>query len=196
MKKIILMTVAFLLFSFANAQNKKDMYFGVKGGLNISSITNVNDVGASSSSLIGFHVGVFGELMVTDKFAIQPELLYSTQGVKLDVDGDKGDFKLDYIVFPIMAKYYVADAFSLEFGPQIGFLVSSELKSGGVTVDFKDYTKSTDVSLGFGGSYNLTENFMLGARYNLGLTRIQKDLDPGEKDSKNSVFQVSLGYKF
>lgn len=196
MKKIILTTVAILTFGFVNAQEKKDMSFGVKGGLNISTITNVNDVGVSSSSLIGFHVGVFGEFMVSDKFAIQPELLYSAQGIKLDFDGDKGDLKLDYINIPVMAKYYVAEAFSLEFGPQIGFLVSAKAKSGGVSEDVKDQFKSTDVSLGFGANYNFAEKFMLGARYNLGLTRLQKDLFPGESESKNSVFQISLGYKF
>lgn len=196
MKKIILSTVAILTFGFVNAQEKEDMSFGVKGGLNISTITNVNDVGVSSSSLIGFHVGVFGEFMVSDKFAIQPELLYSAQGIKLDIDGDKGDLKLDYINIPVMAKYYVAEAFSLEFGPQIGFLVSAKAKSGGVSEDVKDQFKSTDVSLGFGANYNFAEKFMLGARYNLGLTRLQKDLFPGESESKNSVFQISLGYKF
>jgi len=196
MKKIILSIVAILTFGFVNAQEKEDMSFGIKGGLNISTITNVNDVGVSSSSLIGFHVGVFGEFMVSDKFAIQPELLYSAQGIKLDFDGDKGDLKLDYINIPVMAKYYVAEAFSLEFGPQIGFLVSAKAKSGGVSEDVKDQFKSTDVSLGFGANYNFAEKFMLGARYNLGLTRLQKDLFPGESESKNSVFQISLGYKF
>ena len=134
--------------------------------------------------------------MISDQFAIQPELLYSTQGVKLDFEGEEGDLKLDYINIPIMFKYYVADAFSLELGPQIGFLVSADGKSDGVSVDIKDETKSVDVSLGFGASYNFAEKFMLGARYNLGLTRVQEDVFPGESEWKNSVFQISLGYKF
>jgi hypothetical protein len=49
--------------------------------------------------------------------------------------------------------------------------------------------------LGFGINYNFTEKFMLGARYNIGLTRVQKDLLSGESESKNSVFLISLGYK-
>jgi hypothetical protein len=196
MKKITLLLVTVFTFGIVNAQDKEDMSFGVKGGLNISSITNANQDGMNSNSLVGFHVGFFGEFMLNDEFFIQPELLYSTQGVKLEVDGDKGDLKLDYINVPVMAKYYIADAFSLEFGPQIGFLVSSKAKSGGESIDVKDDTKSIDVSLGFGANYNFAENFMFGARYNLGLTRVQKDLFPGESESKNSVFQISLGYKF
>jgi hypothetical protein len=184
------------LFGFVNAQDRKDMSFGVKGGLNISSITNAEEDGVNSKSLVGFHIGFFGEFMISDQFAIQPELLYSTQGVKLEFDGEEGDLKVDYINVPVMAKYYLADAFSLELGPQIGFLVSSKVESGGLSEDVKDETKPIDVSLGFGANYNFAEKFMLGARYNLGLTRLQEELFPGELESKNSVFQISLGYRF
>ena len=197
MKNFILLTVAFLAFGFINAQDKKDMSFGVKGGLNVSSVTNAVQYGANSSSLIGFHLGVFGEFMVSDKFAIQPELLYSAQGVTVDdSEGNKVDAKLDYINIPVMAKFYATNSFSLEFGPQIGFLVSAKEKSGGVTTDIKDATKSTDFGLNLGMGYDITENMVLGLRYNFGLSQLQKDLGSGEKASKNSVFQFSFGYKF
>ncbi|WP_338647784.1 porin family protein [Flavobacterium sp. KS-LB2] len=196
MKKIILMVVMVFTVGFVNAQGKEDMAFGIKGGLNISTITNADVDGVNSKSLVGFHVGFFGEFVLSDKFSIQPEVLYSTQGTKIEFEGIKGDLKLDYIAIPVMAKYYVADSFSLELGPQIGFLVSAKAKSGGESEDVKDELKSTDVSLNFGLGYDITENFMIGARYNLGLTRLQDELLPGEDESKNSVFQISIGYKF
>lgn len=196
MKKIILTGVMVFTFGFVNAQEKAAMAFGVKGGLNISTITNADVDGVNSKSLVGFHVGFFGEFMVSYTFAIQPEILYSVQGTELEFEGESGDLKLDYITIPVMAKYYVADAFSLELGPQIGFLVSAKTKSGGVSEDVKDELKSTDVSLNFGLGYDITENLMIGARYNLGLTRLQDELFPGEDESKNSVFQISVGYKF
>ena len=132
MKKITLLLVSVFTVCFVNAQDMENMSFGVKGGLNVSSVTNTDQDGVNSKSLIGFHVGFFSEFMISDNFAIQPELLYSAQGVKLESDGDNGDVKLDYINIPVMAKYYVANTFSLEFGPQIGFLVSAKAKSGGV----------------------------------------------------------------
>lgn len=196
MKKIILTVVMVFTLGFVNAQEKADMAFGVKGGLNISTITNADVDGVNSKSLVGFHVGFFGEFMVSNKFAIQPEVLYSAQGTELEFEGISGDLKLDYITIPVMAKYYVADAFSLELGPQIGFLVSAKAKSGGESEDVKDELKSTDVSLNFGLGYDITQNFMIGARYSLGLTRLQDELIPGEDESKNSVFQISVGYKF
>ncbi len=198
MKQIILLAVAFLAFGFANAQDKKNMSFGIKGGLNVCLITNVTsiDVGVSSSALIGFHVGFFGEFMISDKFSIQPELLYSTQGVKLDFSGASGDLKLDYITIPVMAKYYVAKDFSLEFGPQVGFLISAKAKSSGVSIDVKDMMQTTDFGLNLGAGYYIGKSMNLGLRYNFGLSRVQKDLASGESASKNSVFQLSFGYKF
>lgn len=190
------MVVMVFTFGFVNAQEKADMAFGVKGGLNISTITNADVDGVNTKSLVGFHVGFFGEFMISNKFAIQPEVLYSAQGTELEFEGISGDLKLDYITIPVMAKYYVADAFSLELGPQIGFLVSAKAKSGGESEDVKDELKSTDVSLNFGVGYDITPNFMIGVRYSLGLTRLQDEIFPGEDESKNSVFQISVGYKF
>jgi hypothetical protein len=189
MKKIILSAMAICAFSFANAQDKKDMSFGIKGGMNISAVTNVT----GSSSLTGFHIGGFAEFKVSDKLTIQPELLYSTQGDKYD----GGKTNLDYINIPVMAKYYVTDALSLEAGPQIGLLISGKenLDSGGST-DVKSAYKSTDFDLDLGAGYDFTENFSAAVRYNIGLAHLQKDLAPGVSASHNSVFQVSLGYRF
>ncbi|MFV8343074.1 porin family protein [Flavobacterium sp. XS2P39] len=171
-------------FGFVSAQEKEDMAFGAKAGLNLATITNAD----GSSTLVGFHVGFFAEFMLGENFAVQPELLYSTQGAEFD----DGDLKLDYITIPVMLKYYVADSFSLEIGPQVGFLVSAEE----VGVDIKDDVKSTDFGLNFGAGYDVTPNLIIGVRYNLGLNRWQEALFPGEPESENSVFQISLGYRF
>ncbi|MCC9071538.1 PorT family protein [Flavobacterium sp. F-65] len=201
MKKITLSIVAVLAFGFANAQEVK---FGAKAGLNVSTLTgDVEDV----SSKVGFHVGGFAEIKLSDKFSIQPELLYSTQGAKektSDFDFDtmeviSTDFtvKLAYINVPVMAKYYVAEKFSLEAGPQIGFLVSAKGKmSGGSNEDIKDFYKSIDFGVNFGAGYDFTENLSVGARYNLGLSNIAKNEEGDNSKLKNSVFSLSVGYKF
>ncbi len=194
MKKIILTLAAIFAIGFVNAQDKKGssdsgMAFGVKGGLNIASVTNQ----PGTSSLVGFHIGAFAEFKVSDKFAVQPELLYSTQGAK----ATGGKINTGYINIPVMAKYYVADAFSLEAGPQIGFLMSAKASIDGLgSADVKDQFKSVDFGLNFGVGYEFTKKLSAGARYNLGLSQVQKTLSSGESASHNSVIQISLGYKF
>ncbi|MBN9283154.1 MULTISPECIES: porin family protein [Flavobacterium] len=181
MKKVLLSAVALMAFGFAS--NAQEVKFGAKAGLNLSSITNL-DGGKTRTS---FHVGALAEIKVADKFAVQPEVLYSSQGAK--GEGDVS-LKMDYINVPIMAKYYVADGFSIEAGPQVGFLMSAKLES----VDVKDTFNTVDFGFNAGIGYELKEGIFFQGRYNLGLTNLAKE--SGDQSRKNSVFQVSVGYKF
>jgi hypothetical protein len=94
-------------------------------------------------------------------------LLYSTQGVKLDFDGDKEDIKTDYVTIPLMAKYNVVESFSVEFDPKIGFLTAAKATSAGESIDVKDSMKTTDFGLNFVVGYTITKNFNMVLRYNL-----------------------------
>jgi len=199
MKKIMLTAAAVLAFAFSNAQETK---FGVKAGLNLANLTGDYD---GASSLIGFHVGGFAEIKLTDKFAIQPELLYSAQGAKIEQtffdESFEFDTKLNYLNIPVLAKYYITEGFSVEAGPQVGFLLSA--KEDGE--DAKDYYKSVDFGFNVGAGYNFTENLSVGLRYTIGLSSIAdvpdseegfEDFDVSDIDVKNSVFALSVGYKF
>jgi long-subunit fatty acid transport protein len=202
MKKIILTVAAVFALSFANAQETK---FGAKVALNIASLTgDVED----ASSLIGFQIGGFAEFKISEKFAIQPELMYSAQGGKLSYsEADyslESDIKLSYLTIPVMAKLYAVPKFSIEFGPQIGFLLSAkedwtESGLGGTfseSEDIKDSTESVNFGLNFGAGYDFTENLTAGLRYNLGLSNVAKTDAGDNREIKNSVFLLSVGYKF
>ncbi len=213
MKKVLFAAVAVFAFGAANAQ---DMSFGAKAGLNVSTLTgDVED----TNSLIGAHAGVFAEFKISDKFSFQPELLFSMQGAKEKISGteslggetysftEETKLKLSYINIPLMAKYYVAEKFSLEAGPQIGFLMSAkgdyeysetfggETFSESASEDVKDGFKGIDFGLNFGAAYDFTDNLFAGVRYNLGLGDIN-DVEDFDGKINNSVFQVSIGYKF
>lgn len=213
MKKLLFTAVVVFAFGVSSAQ---DMNFGVKAGLNVANLTgDIED----ANSLIGAHAGVFAEFKISDKFSFQPELLFSMQGAKQKfseteiIAGETYTYteeskeKLNYINIPLMAKYYAAEKFSLEVGPQIGFLMSAKndyeytetyagvsySESG--SVDVKEFYKGIDFGLNFGVAYDFTENLLAGVRYNLGLSNIN-DVGDSNYKIKNSVFQVSLGYRF
>lgn len=204
MKKIILSAIAIFMFGVVSAQ---DVKFGVKGGLNFANLTG--DI-ENAAMKIGFNVGGFAEIKVSEKFAVQPELLYSTQGAKSDDSEVDGSISLGYINIPVMAKFYVAESFSLEAGPQIGFLTSAKYKFDSeifdVDADVKDAYKSIDFGLNFGAGYDFTPNLSAGFRYNLGLSNIIDTKVGGDEEfefenendytEKNSVFSLSLSYKF
>ncbi|WP_136668744.1 porin family protein [Flavobacterium sp. H122] len=196
MKKLLLTAAAVFTFGFANAQETK---FGVKAGLNLGNLSgDIEDAFVDSDMKMrpSFHVGGFAEIKLNDKFAIQPELLYSVEGGKQDVDGEseKLIWDLHYINLPVMAKFYATEKLSIEAGPQIGFLTKAEATFDGETVvDFKDDSKSTAISLNLGAGYNFTDNLFGSLRYSIGMSNI---VDENDFDSKSNVLALSVGYKF
>jgi len=148
-------------------------------------------------------ISLFGSADVSDKFSIQPELLYSAQGAKYEDEVLKETIKLDYLNLPIMAKFYVADGFSLEAGPQVGFLLSAKgkVEAGGESIeaDIKELFKGIDFGFNFGVGYKLPSGINFGARYNLGLSNIiepDSEFNVGDVKNQNGVIQLSLGYFF
>jgi hypothetical protein len=133
------------------------------------------------------------EISINDKFSVQPELLFSTQGADAEVGDDT--FNLSYINLPIMAKYYATEALSIEVGPQIGFLVNAELEELGETIDIDENTQGIDFGLNLGLGYKLASGLNFSARYNLGLSKVF-DSEVEDLDVNNSVFQFSVGYFF
>lgn len=167
-----------------------------KIGVSIANLTDIKD----SDPRVGLVAGVEGEYQVSDIFSISAGALYSMQGAKSTISvlgqSTTATTKLDYINVPIMANVYVVKGLAVKLGIQPGFKVSSTKKrdvntslvSGSGSRDIK--AQSVDFSIPVGVSYEYS-NFQLDARYNLGLTKVFEN----GKD-KNSVFQITLGYKF
>ena len=207
MKKVLLTVAAVMAFGLMNAQEVK---YGAKAGLNMS---NFGGDAENTDMKIGFQIGGFAEIKISDKFAVQPELLFSTQGAKSEYSesepgysySEESTVKLNYLNIPIMAKYYATEKFYVEAGPQIGFLMSAKedfdysetfmgtTDSGSTSEDIKDGLNSTDFGLGLGLGYNFTENVGAGLRYTAGLSDIYKDSD-GKVN--NSNIAISVAYTF
>lgn len=190
MKKLFILIAAAFLTTGAFAQN---IEYGIKGGFNMASLTDVDDAKFKPS----FYLGGFVEFGINDFLSIQPELVYSRQGVYHKHSGTKSWSRMNYLNLPVMFKLYVLEDLSLDLGPQFGYMLNakSKVKFGGATVksDIND-TKDFDVSFGMGLSYKICSNFDISARYNLGLTETF-DHTGGDK-VKNSVIQFGVGYRF
>ncbi|WP_347374785.1 porin family protein [Aequorivita sp. Q41] len=215
MKKVLLFTV-FTVFSLT-AMQAQEIRMGAKIGANFASIAG--DATDNIDGRTSFHIGGLVEIPISEKFAVQPELLYSSQGATSEysesilgtVISVDESLKLDYINIPIMAKFYVAEGLSLEAGPQIGVLVSAnadyEISGGGESEsgdeDVKDAFKSLDLGYGVGVSYRTLMGLFVSARYVGGFSDINEDIETeiGDIDledfsQRNSVIQLSLGYSF
>lgn len=196
MKKILLiLVVVSLSFSVAQAQ-KTGTRFGLKLGLNSANFGGDE----STKTRFGYHVGPYLSIGITDQFAIQPELLYSTQGAEVTANNVSRKQDLSYINLPIMAKIYVANGFNIQVGPYVGVLLNfdshSDDNSASVKADYKGY----DFGVGAGLAYEMDGGFNLGARYNFGLADVsdfKADASGIEIDSRtNQVLQFFLGFTF
>ncbi len=167
MKKLILLAIA--LIGFTTVSTAQDIKFGVKGGVNFSTLSGNSSLDART----GYHIGVVGQVSLVDKFAIQPEILYSAQGAD--------NLDIDYVNIPILLKYKFLKFLSFDAGPQFGILVNDEYS------DIVE-TKSFDVSAALGAGVEFGK-FFGQLRYNIGITDVIEDVD-----SKNGTFQVSVGY--
>ena len=200
MKKVVLLFLISFSFAFNYAQ---EISYGLKAGLNVAKL-NFSDADANEvyDSRMALHFGAVVEFSFSDKFSVEPEILYSSVGTKADMGGmeakladDEIMIVADYLTIPVMAKYYVAEGFSINAGPQIGFLLSAKIKTNDETVDMKDEFESTDFGLGLGAGYKMENGLFFDARYVLGLSNIAKEM-PSDEYVKNNVLQFSVGYKF
>ena len=205
MKKVFL-GAAIAMSSLTFAQQ-----FGVKGGMNVSSLSDDATL-SDQESKIGFNAGVFMNAPLAENFSIQPEVLYNDLGSKVtrstEILGNtySADYSrnLGYISVPVMFQYNATPGFYLEAGPQFGFLVSAKDKfknsTNGSTDNAtivaldKDNFNTFDFGIGLGAGYYFTPNLGLTARYTAGLSDTITD-NPGDS-VKNNVFQVGLAYKF
>lgn len=182
----LLMVASMLLFSctLANAQ----ISIGPKAGINVSNLSGSSITDVKTKALVGFHVGGFVAIRLGG-FVIQPELLYSTQGAKVDSATTSENLKINYFNVPVMLKYITHSGLYLETGPQLGFRTSAKFGS----VDRKETIKSSDFSWGAGLGYQ-KKKLGIGARYNIGISKLgdASNVDPADVDYKNGVFQVSV----
>ena len=204
MKKVFF--IAVLAVFGVTATQAQEVRLGAKGGVNFSSFSGDGfDAFDDPEGRTSFHLGAFVEIPVTERFSVQPEVLYSGQGFDLvsRENADDTEVQLDYINVPVMAKLYLFKGLYAEAGPQIGFNVKNEIdsdpddfNSGSTPID-EDAINDIDFSVGLGAGYQFNSGFFVNARYDFGLTDVFNNEDLLiDSDAKNSVFAVSTGFSF
>jgi len=184
MKKIILSISLFSLVAFYTQVNAQGIGLGIRGGVNFAnqSITDIN-----TNSRTGFHAGAYVILAFSEKWGIQPELLYSSQGSELP-DLDELN-KFNYLSIPVLLRWKPVSLLSIEAGPQFSSLLKAEDDSG---QSIKEQFKSSDFGLVVGATLHLPLGLNAGVRYVWGFTDVADLQD--DTEVKNTVVQVYAGW--
>lgn len=196
---------ATILASTTIAASAQGPLFGVKGGLNYSTLAV--DQADDETSRTGYNFGVFGRTNTEETFGLQVELLYSTKGSTSNYSTLFGlveqevDLNLNYIELPVLVSFRVAEIVDFQLGVYAGYLVSANAKSSGDLgsgsdeLD-RDNFKSMDFGIGGGVAFNAGSNIQLGVRYLHGMSTVA-DSDAAEfvlDDAKNRVAQLYIGF--
>ncbi len=162
MKKVLL--IAALVFA-GYGVNAQEGFFAKAGLSSVNAKVDLGEFGSASSSETGFFIGAGYNFEVSETFEVEPSVLYSIVS------------DLNSLYIPVMAKYKVADSFSIQAGPQINYLLE-DLPEGEFGLD-----------LAFGIGYNFTDQFFADARYAFQISRGIDGLDL-------NTLQVGIGYRF
>ena len=195
MKKMMMAVLAIVAMT-ANAQNtlRENGTFTLqpKVGLGIGFLSGdwSSASGVDRKSRFGVLAGVEGEYYVNDWFSAALGVNYAQQGWKFKGGGISETTKLDYLNIPIVGNFYITEGLALKTGVQLGCLLSAKEESTNV----KDYYEKMNISIpiGISGEY---KNFVLDVRYNISLTKINKNSN-SENKYRSDLFQITLGYKF
>ena len=215
-KKKLVFLVALLTASYAQAQ----FTFGVRAGFNLTKVSAPDGRGFENFNpnyKPGFQIGVVGEYDVSDHFAIQPGILFATQGYKVSESITipktgkvevKGTVNINYFQIPVnvLCKAdFGGNLLLLQAGPYFGFALGGKAKSE-TTVEGETEKDETDLKFGskedqlkpfdFGLGYGVIvqlDAIQIGLGYNLGLTKLY-NID--KMSIKNRGFVVTTTYFF
>jgi len=170
--------IPIFILSIGFTLNGQNMWWGVKGGVNVGTPFGKAEEGATGAPGVGPRLGVFVRAHVKARLDVQGEILYSVKGGKYEtpVSGDtiyeevimgvtyliptyykgwvEGTFKNIYLDFPIQARYAVSKKFYLLFGPQISYLLKGS-NTGLADIEIgKNYSKVYDEPFDESGELN------------------------------------------
>lgn len=211
MRRKIIVLAALLLSVCANAQQAVGSWsIQPKAGINLATLTNDDD----AKTRVGLVAGAELAYQVTPLISISAGALYSQQGAKgkISLQGPEGErigikevIKMDYVTIPILANFHVAKGLAFKLGIQPEFRVNDkvEVTVNGVTAEvglktaIREFGLNADVNsydfaIPLGVSYEFS-HIVLDARYNFSVTDA---LSVMGETSRNSVFQLTIGYKF
>lgn len=187
------------------------VYVGPKLGMNGGFNSAEGTTGAKKSINLGYQFGGAGKLGITDKLAVQGELLFTSKG--WGENDDATDFKsrsnYNYISLPIIAQYAFLSFSDVDVYGSGGFYSNvmtkgeTKIEYPGMTEEYHvDYsmTKRTEFGLSIGGGANIplanNDKLNIDLRYTIGLTNVETrdNFMTGTQAKKNQTIEISAIY--
>lgn len=162
---------------FDSAKKYRKFSVFAKAGIQLVNIFGDKQFTENGTGIFGPNIGVAFEYRPTTRWAIQPEVVFSMQGVKYKQFYASSAYyyttesvTTNYLNIPVLAKFYIIPGkLSVEFGPQLGICVHNNYEGNST----KDFYNRCSFSLAWGLSY-YKRRLMIQIRYDMGMTNVYK----------------------
>jgi hypothetical protein len=181
--------------------------FGIKAGLNFAKVSNAASINSGSKS--GFNAGLFLAPVSKKILSSRTELVFSRQGYDYKNASNTGNVNLDYIQMGQLASINITKFASLLFGAQTAYLLSAQADSTktsggqmGAYSNIMNLYNRIDYGYALGAEIHPVLGLIIGARYNVSLSKVYKDIQSfhtptfTSQDAKNNVVQIFAGWRF
>ena len=173
MKKQFLFIICVVFCFYSNAQNFQAC---------ITTSLNFNRIygdGMQKTMQPGYSAGVYTTFKISDRFYLQPELLFSQNNINTSTDFNtvfpenaSANFHtgvlLNYVGVPLLAGYQLNEHWAVNLGPEYQYLVGSDEK---LLNDNKQAFKKDNISMNAGIEWRMSALKLYG-RYNYGVANI------------------------
>ncbi len=186
--------------------NREKMFFGVKGGVNLSNVYDSEGEDFVADDKFGFAVGGFASIPIVKWFGIQPEILFSQKGFKSTGTYLGTSYEMtrtsNFIDVPLLAVFKPIENVSILFGPQFSFLSKQTDKFEGGSLSTTDEEEFSNANIrkntyGLTGGVDLNfDHLVFGLRAAWDLKTNNGDGTSDTPRYKNMLYQATLGYRF
>jgi long-subunit fatty acid transport protein len=214
MKKLASILALVFLTIVSSAQSLIPVKYGIKVGLNFSNLNITPAIDGvkptDNSSQMGIAAGFIVHIPLSDKWFINPEVLYSQKGASFNYAfthdyelNQRDEYKttnpltLSYVELNPTISYKANDKLALNFGPSVSFLIGEDYdytqdpvrditNTAHILTDGLVETASLDVGLNLGISYFFTEHFFVDSRVYTGFLEVASATQPYEEIINNN----------
>ena len=187
---------------------------GIQGDAisNINKLVDLSGGMFTTGNRIGFYVGPYVSIPVSEKISVEPAVYYAQKGYELKGGlamkainflgvNAHASLNANYIDLPVVIKANF-NGFQVFAGPQVSYLTKAELKStAGIlginllknTLDATAQFNRWDAGVTGGVGYQFANGMNITAAYNRGLTKLDANKS---MNSYSHSFKLGLGVRF
>ena len=193
MKTAVLILGSLLFVTGIHAQYGYEL--GARAGFNLSTQHTTGIASQVETTWKpGFHIGIFGRLLYTERMAGQLEFLYSEKGSLWSDPQYEGEEVVTYVDVPLTARFQVLNLLNIHAGPQFSFFTGAwRMPEEGRARSVSENYDEVDVGVLLGAELVLPIKLNIAVRYVEGLM-VSTDSRYYPDPWKNRVFQLSLSY--